>query len=205
MSRIQYSQMSGARSATALNAALAAIQAGTTALNYENILPDSMDRLVLPARPVWEVLSSLEISTRNAATLTTVTSPSWATLVHDGHNLSFNFTAYSLGANDALRFRSWISWETTPSAGQGIQGTVSLRWFRDDTSAKLSASGGSIQRDASGTSGNQHGYTYIEGYIEGPATLNANILVQYQYPTGGDAFVSRSITGLDLIKNREAL
>lgn len=202
MGKLEYTPVSGARDAAQVNTIFTDIDTESSLIDTTNVLPESIDGRILEDRPVWFRLDTLEKAVRNSATLVVVAPPSWATLDHYGSGavgtglLVFNFVAYPLLAGEALRFCHWGSWETTLSSGYGLEGEVQLRW--EYAGAQLTGGKGFMERENNpATPTIQHGQHYIEGWIEGPATVNGNVQVQYAYGTGGDAFLSRSLTWVD--------
>jgi hypothetical protein len=199
------SQISGTRTAAAANAAFTELETQSAAVDGTNLAPEGLDGRVLEDRPVWYRLDTLEKGVRNLATLAAVVPPAWATLDHYGAGalgtgfLRFNFAAFPLGANEALRFCHWGSWETTLSTGLGVEGDVFLRW--EYAGAQLAGAIGKMDRELNPTAPLlQHGQHYIEGWIVGPTTVNGNVTVQYAYGSGGDAFLSKSLTWVDFYR-----
>jgi hypothetical protein len=193
MSRMEPSQISGTRTAAAANAAFTELETQSAAVDGTNLAPEGLDGRVLEDRPVWYRLDTLEKGVRNLATLAAVVPPAWATLDHYGAGalgtgfLRFNFAAFPLGANEAL------------STGLGVEGDVFLRW--EYAGAQLAGAIGKMDRELNPTAPLlQHGQHYIEGWIVGPTTVNGLVSVQYAYPSGGDAFLSKSLSWVDFYR-----
>jgi hypothetical protein len=205
MSRIEVDQIEGDRAAATVNAVFTTLATESAQIDGTNLSPEGIDGRVLEDRPVWYRLDTLAKDVRNSATLAAVVPPAWATLDHYGAGavgtglLRFNFAAFALGANEAIRFGHWGSWETTLSSGLGVEGDVFLRW--EYAGAQLAGAIGKIDRAAGATTPIlQHGQHYIEGWIVGPTTVNGNVTVQYAYGSGGDAFLTRSLTWCDFFR-----
>ena len=190
------------RSATALNQILSDLSDGSANLDARNFAEEGMDGRAVEVHPVGYRTGKITVTTRNAATL--ATSPTFVPLVHNVTTLRLSSPANvpaALLANERLRFRTRIWFETTIAAGYGIDGEFEIQLAHD-------AGAGAIRIPFTGRKAfcnDWHATVFSEGWVQGPVNITS-VEVQYKlrvYPgagVGGVAFPSCSCTWATLFK-----
>lgn len=171
-----------ARDRAAVNQVLSDLSDASDDIDAVNFAEEGMDGRALELHPVGERTGKLAVEVRNAATLPT--SASMTQLVHNGTGLRLSSPGSipaTLLANEHLRVRARVWFETTLAAGYGIDGELELQltWNNGAATAKVPYSG----RRAHNV--NWHGTVFCEGYIEGPTDLNWVEVTYTLRATGG--------------------